>query len=224
MNYHEKLLPNQKFNLKNHAPKTIEDLDVERKIYDIVEAFSTSMNERSVNTEMGEAYMGSPPCELRLIDFLCQMIPIENALEIGTYKGLATMRIARHAKHVWTIENHPEGIADSKQNFHINGFDNITLIEEDSREAIEKLTGSFDFIFVDGDKGNYPFYYEKCMPMLNKGGLIIFDDIFFHGDVFNSFQITDKGKGVRKFLEMSKSFEGFRIIFPVGNGILIMRK
>ena len=43
---------------------------------------------------------------------------------------------------------------------------------------------AFDLIFIDADKGNYKNYYESCLNLINKGALIIFDNVLWHGDVY----------------------------------------
>lgn len=173
--------------------------------------------------------MGSNPVALRFLEMLLRMRNARRVLEVGTFVGVSTMCLARALPadgHVVTFEKFDHFAAIARKNFALNGFDKkITLIEGDAYEAIHKLDKAdrFDVIFIDGNKERYKDYFEKLEPFLSPRGLIIVDDVFFHGDAINAQPTGDKGRGTRAFLDLAaKRDDYFRICLPLSNGIMLM--
>jgi caffeoyl-CoA O-methyltransferase len=177
------------------------------------------------------AEMGSNPLALRLLELLVRVSKGQRVLEIGTFIGVSAMAMAEglrpHGKLV-TVEKFPEFAEIARTNFKTNHFDDrIDLIVGDAFECLSdlKAKGPYDFIFLDGNKERYDDYFRELSPLLAPGGLFVTDDVFFHGDVFNTPPTTEKGQGVLRFLEMAKKQPGyFKVILPVSNGIMVMLK
>ena len=80
-------------------------------------------------------------------------------------------------------------------------------------------------IYVDGDKGNYLDITKAAEKKLSSEGIILVDDIFFHGDVLNKTPKTKKGLGCKATIEYYKENTNFyKYILPVNNGILLLKK
>jgi predicted O-methyltransferase YrrM len=154
----------------------------------------------------------------------------KKVLEIGTFIGLSTMCMAKclpEGGQIITLEKFDYFCRIAEQNFQNNGLtDKIKIIEGDALEELKKLQSEkFDFIFVDGNKEKYKEYFELLEPYLEDGGLFVVDDVLFHGDVLNELPKTEKGKGVKKFLETVKSREDYiKILLPIRNGMMLMYK
>ncbi len=174
--------------------------------------------------------MSTPPVQLALIKFLIEMTGTKTFLEIGTFIGNSTMHIANFIgkdAEVVTLEKFDEFAALARKNFIDNQLDDrITLHLGDAYEVMKSLPDNhFDFIYVDGDKGRYLEITQLAEKKLSPHGLILVDDVFFHGDVFNETPKTEKGLGCKKLLEYYKDTKAFsKYILPINNGIMLLKR
>jgi len=125
-----------------------------------------------------------------------------------------------------TIEVSQRYAAIAQQNLEANAFsDRVRVLYGDARETLRELPDdSYDAMFIDGDKANYKFYLESALRLVRKGGLILIDDIFFHGDVFNEQPTTSKGLGAREALVFAATSQELSVSFiPITNGLLLAR-
>ena len=142
-------------------------------------------------------------------------------LEIGTSFGYSTLWFAdamsKNSKII-TIEKNPKKIKFAKDNFHKAGVANRIEIKEGiARDVLIQLSKSklktqeqFDFIFIDADKEEYPFYFDICLPMLKKNGIIAADNIIFP----KRFK-----KYIKKYLNHINGVKSVQsITVPIGNG------
>lgn len=175
--------------------------------------------------------MASSPMLLRFLQLLVLLKQPRRILEIGTFVGISTMYLANamgRGGKIVTIEKFDHFAEMARRNFARNGLDGmITLLEGDAFEELRKLEQNecFDLIFLDGNKERYCDYFELLDPLLVPGGLLIVDDIFFHGDVLNENPTTEKGAGVLRFLERVRDCDTYhRAAIPIANGVLLMLK
>ena len=83
----------------------------------------------------------------------------------------------------------------------------------------------FDFVFIDADKGNYINYFNYSLNLIKIGGIIIIDNIFWRGDVYNENKNDKKTNTIREFnsyVKNDKRVEKF--IIPLGDGLTVCRK
>jgi predicted O-methyltransferase YrrM len=178
-----------------------------------------------------QAAMGSNPVSTRFLQILARLVRAERVLEVGTFVGVSAIYLARALEaggRVVTIEKFPEFAAIAQRNFVANGVqDRITLLVGDAIERIEELPADepFDLVFLDGHKERYAEYFEAIAPRLRTGGLLVVDDVLFHGDALNRVCRTEKGEGVRRFLDRAAAAKDFlRLTLPLANGIMLMLK
>jgi predicted O-methyltransferase YrrM len=178
-----------------------------------------------------QAAMGSNPVSTRFLQILARLVRAERVLEVGTFVGVSAIYLARALEaggRVVTIEKFPEFAAIAQRNFAANGVqDRITLLVGDAIERIEELPADelFDLVFLDGHKERYADYFEAIAPRLRIGGLLVVDDVLFHGDALNRVCRTEKGEGVRRFLDRAAAAKDFlRLTLPLANGIMLMLK
>ena len=92
-------------------------------------------------------------------------------------------------------------------------------------ESLKELVNrKFDMVFIDADKMNYKKYYEKSLELLNKSGLIIIDNVLWHGEVAdekNNDKFTINIREFNKFVSEDKRVE--QIIIPLGDGMTVCR-
>lgn len=175
--------------------------------------------------------MGSNPAQLRILEFLVLLKQPRNILEIGTFIGLASMHLARFLPKggkVTTIEKFEPFASVARENFKTNGLNNqIELLTGDALNLLKtgKIQGPFDFVFIDGNKENYETYFHIADSLLAEGGLIVIDDVLFHGDSLNPNPGSEKGRGVQQCLATVEANSTYhKLLLPLANGLHILLK
>lgn len=169
------------------------------------------------------------------LDFICNYIREHNVkriLEIGTAIGYSAIQFAKVNPDITvvTIEREIDKVIRAKQNFHDNGLeDRITVLNEDAL-MLENLPGEFDLIFIDAAKAQYIKFFEKFKVNLAPDGVIISDNLSFHGMV-EDFSLTKSKdtirmlKKIKKYVEFLKTNPDYTTeFFTVGDGISVTRK
>lgn len=181
------------------------------------------------SSRFSQEEMGSNPISLRLLELLVRLVRAERVLEIGTFIGVSGMYMARAlpaSGRLVTIEKFPEFAEIARRNFRANGFEErVELRVGDAHELIRELDPRlpFDLVFIDGNKERYADYFESLEPLLRPGGLFVVDDVLFHGDALNSVPQTEKGRGVREFLDRAARAKDYlRLTLPIANGIMLL--
>ena len=228
--YSKKILPNQSFNTDLYEGKE----DLMEAMYALLNDHCTGFEHNAFKLEehhrVGFTEMSTPPYQLSLLQFLIKLTGTKRFLEIGTFIGNTTMHIANFigdGAEVTTIEKFDEFADLARKNFEVNGFtDKIALHVGDAYEVMQSLPDNhFDFIYVDGDKGKYLELTQLAEKKLSPKGLILVDDVMFHGDVFNGTPTTDKGLGCKKTLDYYKNTKEYnKYLLPICNGVLLLKR
>ncbi len=172
--------------------------------------------------------LSTPPTMLAIIGFIAHLIGARTALEVGTFIGNTAMHFARmvgEGGHVTTIECGHQYAEIARKNFERNGLSKrITLVEGNARRILPQLGKTYyDLIFIDGGKQDYLDYAIASERLLSERGVIIVDDVFFHGDALNTKPQTDKGRGCKALLDAYREREDMgKLLLPVGNGLLML--
>jgi predicted O-methyltransferase YrrM len=173
----------------------------------------------------------SNPVGLRFLEILIQLKQPRRILEVGTFIGISALTMARALApdgRVVTIERYDHFAELARQNVRANGFaEKIDILVGDAGELLPTLDPSlpFDMIFLDGDKDHYDQHFRRLDALLAPSGLLVVDDVLFHGDGLNEQPRTPKGAGVRRFLEQVQQRPDYRkVLLPLGNGVMIMVK
>lgn len=165
-------------------------------------------------------------------EFLKTLILIKKPkaiLEIGTAIGYSSLVFAKYSKaKVTTIELSKEMADLAGENFRKYNED-IKLINEDGRKALNNLNQGFDFVFIDANKAHYRDYFDRSLELLNPSGLIVCDNVLFRGEVANDDLIERRKitivKRLRNFLAYITDLEGVESsILPIGDGLSISVK
>lgn len=205
-------------------------------LYQTIHKFSgLDKNTEGIELKQAQGFstelFASNPMVLRFLQMLVLLKQPQKILEIGTFIGRATIYMAKvlpeNAKIV-TMEKYDYFCDVARQNFVNNGVDSkIHLIEGDSLANLANMNSSetFDMIFLDGNKEKYIEYFKILDARLENDGLFVVDDVLFHGDALNEKPKTEKGQGVKNFLEFVKDREDYyKMMLPIKNGMMLMYK
>ena len=166
----------------------------------------------------------------RLLSLISKIKQPKKILEIGTYTGYATLCLAEGLEtsgKIYTIDKNEELIKIQNKYFSKSKYHkNIIQYTGDALEIIPKINSKFDLIFLDADKENYNKYLEIIIPKLNKKGILISDNVLWHGKVLSDKKNQDKvTKGIDTFnkdLVENKNFQTFML--PIRDGLSISIK
>ena len=170
------------------------------------------------------------PSQCYFLHLIIKISNIKNVLEIGTFTGLSALSISL------ALPNDGKLIALDKNKetnkVAINFFKKANQdhkIETKIKPALESLdelkNNKFDLVFIDADKMNYKEYYEKSLKLINKNGLIIIDNVLWHGEVAeeeNNKKFTKIIRDLNTYVKNDKRTE--QVIFPLGDGLTICSK
>lgn len=119
-----------------------------------------------------------------------------NVLEVGTYTGYSTLCIAEGLKPggmIHTIDKNEELLEIQNKYFEKSGLKNqIRQYTGNALTIIPKLKIEFDLIFLDADKENYVKYLELISPILKPGGVLLTDNVLWHGKILESPENQDR--------------------------------
>lgn len=166
----------------------------------------------------------------RLLSLISKIKQPKKILEIGTFTGYATLCLAEGLEtsgKIYTIDKNEELIKIQNKYFSKSKYHkNIIQYTGDAIEIIPKINSKFDLIFLDADKENYNKYLEIIIPKLNKKGILISDNVLWHGKVLSDKKNQDKvTKGIDTFnkdLVENKNFQTFML--PIRDGLSISIK
>ncbi len=185
---------------------------------------------RQTHLKMLNPRMISGAYQGKLLEFISRMIRPENILEIGTFTGYSTICMAKGLAPggvIRTIEINDEITGFAESFFRCAGLaDKIIQYTGNALDIIEKIDRSFDLIFIDGEKPEYPDYYRLVMPKLKKGGFLLADNVLWNGKVLKEEDSSDPStSAVVKFNNMVSNDPLMEsVIIPVRDGMLIARK
>ena len=161
---------------------------------------------------------------------ISKLIKPLNVLEIGTYTGYSTLCIAKGlnpAGMIHTIDKNEELIQIQNKYFEKSGFRNqIKQYTGNALAIIPKLKFDFDMVFLDADKENYVKYLELISPILKPGGVLLTDNVLWHGKILESPENQDRVTRLidnfnKKILE-DKSLK--TVMLPIRDGISLTLK
>ncbi|MBN8851835.1 MAG: methyltransferase [Sphingobacteriales bacterium 50-39] len=175
------------------------------------------------------AHMLSGHLQGRFLEMISRLQRPRRILEIGTFMGYSAICLAaglREGGVLHTIELRDED-ADVAEGYfrrsNMNG--RIILHRGIALEIIPALQEDWDLVFIDADKVNYTEYYKLVLPRLTPGGLIIADNVLFHGKVLES-PVNDKNaKAIHAFnayVEKDDTVE--KLMLTIRDGLLFIRK
>lgn len=174
--------------------------------------------------------MLSGPYQGRVLSILSKLIRSKSILEIGTFTGYSTICLAEGLDtegQLHTIDINEELVDFQRKYFDKSGYGNqIKQYLGNAIDIIPTLDYTFDLVFIDADKPNYSNYFHLVIDKLNKGGIILSDNVLWHGKVVESLNPKDSStKAVLEYNKLLKNDARIEtVVLPVRDGLTISRK
>ncbi|WP_298221228.1 O-methyltransferase [Flavobacterium sp.] len=165
----------------------------------------------------------------RVLSMLSKLIRPVNILEIGTYTGYSALCLCEGMQENGVL--HTIDIKDELTDFQRKYFDRSSWgnqIVQHLGEAIDiipNLDIKFDLVFIDADKENYLNYYELMVPKMNRGGIILSDNVLWSGKVLEPLQPNDiSTKVLLEYNEHLKNDPRVEtVLLPIRDGLTVSR-
>lgn len=187
--------------------------------------------ERATNIHLINGRMCSGHLQGRVLKMLTEMIRPKRVLELGTFSGYSALCIAEGLSgdaFIDTVE------ADDELEDFIRGALDASPHGKKVRlhitDAMEFLSGceseSYDMVFMDADKRQYPQYYDALLPLVSKGGYILADNTLWDGHVIEADHKSDPQTGaIMRFNDIVAADSRVeKVILPLRDGLTIIRK
>ena len=168
--------------------------------------------------------------QCQFLHLIIKVSKIRKVLEIGTFTGLSTLSMALALPDngkVTSLDKDEKTNKIAVKFFKKSRQDHkIKTIIKPALETLVKIRNQkFDLIFIDADKMNYKRYYQISLDLINNGGLIIIDNVLWHGEVVGKDINNKYTKNIRElndFISKDKRVE--KVIVPFGDGMTVCRK
>lgn len=165
----------------------------------------------------------------RLLALFSHMIKPQYILEIGTFTGYSALCLAEglvEGGKLITIDNNEELEEMVRKYIGEAGLDDkIDLLVGNAADIIPTLDHTFDLAFIDADKVNYLSYYHLILPKINKGGIILVDNVLWSGKVADMGAMDKDTLAIRQFNEEVLADEKVEsVLLPVRDGLMALRK
>ncbi|MEJ2061332.1 MAG: class I SAM-dependent methyltransferase [Gammaproteobacteria bacterium] len=189
---------------------------------------------RAETAELPEARMQISPEQGQFMGLLVELLGVRRAVEVGTFTGYSALCMAQampadgrlvccDVSRRWT------DIA--RRYWREAGLDDrIELHRAPAIETLDRLlaeggAGRFDFAFIDADKAGYLDYYERCLTLVRRGGLVALDNTLWGGSVADPEDRSEDTRAIRELNEQLYGDERVTLsLLPIGDGLTLARK
>jgi predicted O-methyltransferase YrrM len=218
---HRSLLPETVELYVDNLSTEARETDVERRL-------------RAETARLPNAGMQIGPDQAALLALLARVVGARRALEIGTYTGYSALAVAQALPadgRLYCCDISDEWTQIARRYWREAGVaDRIELRLAPAEKTLADLArdpgpDSFDFAFVDADKTGYDVYYERCLTLVRRGGLIAFDNTLWSGAVADASRQDDDTRALRALNR--KAHTDARVdacLLTVGDGVLLVRR
>jgi caffeoyl-CoA O-methyltransferase len=214
------------------------DLDINNKIQTYIQNLSQPLHpiQKEIiayNETLGDIKrMQISVSQCHFLHLIIKTCNAKNILEIGTFTGLSTLSMSLALSDEGSIIALDKNLETNKIaldffNKANQGKKIKTIVKPalDSLNDIKKENILFDIVFIDADKTNYTNYYESVIQLIKKDGLIIIDNVLWHGEVADENNNEKFTNIIREFNTHVKNDNRVeQIILPIGDGLTVCRK
>lgn len=195
---------------------------------DATPAYLRSMYEQTIVSHP-HAHLQSNWNQGGFLSFFSKLMSPHSILEIGTFTGFSTLCLAEGLTatgSIDTIELRSEDAASARVHFDASakGHQIISHVG-DAKTILPTLTKQWDLVFIDADKTGYIEYINLVLPTLSDKGIIIADNVLFHGQVFEEKISGKNALAIHTFNEYILQHKGIeKIMLTVRDGLTLIRK
>jgi caffeoyl-CoA O-methyltransferase len=189
------------------------------------------LQEIAVATEAAhpQAHMLSGHVQGKFLELLSCLMQPRRILEIGTFTGYSALCLAKGLLkdgEIHTIELREEEVSVARANFsRSNEAGKIILHPGNALNIIPGLNETWDLVFIDADKVNYIEYYKLVLPRVRAGGVILADNVLFHGEVLKQPVTGKNAKAIQAFNEYVQQDDSVeKVMLTIRDGLLLIRK
>ena len=207
-------------NLEKYIVDHSEDLsDIQKEILD----YNLSLgDQKKLQISISQA---------QFLQTLIKISDIKKVLEIGSFTGFSALSMALSLPEdgfLISLDKNTEFSKKAKTFYDKANANKITQIIKPAIESLKDLENSkrkFDLVFIDADKENYVNYYEKSIELIDRNGLIIVDNVLWHGEVADKLKNDKFTKIIKDFNKHIKDDNRVtKNILPIGDGLTICIK
>jgi caffeoyl-CoA O-methyltransferase len=164
-----------------------------------------------------------------LLQLLVRILGAKRCIEIGTFTGYSALSVALALPpngKIVCCDVSEEWTSIARRYWKKAGVERkIELRLGPALETLKELKGRFDFAFIDADKPNYWKYYERCLRLLRKGGLVAVDNTLWGGSVIKATDRSESTVALREFnARLAKDRRVDIALVPIGDGLTLALK
>lgn len=181
-----------------------------------------------------DAHLQVSPEQGQFLGMLAHMTGARHTLEVGVFTGLSTLHVALALPpdgRIIACDVNPETTSIARRYWQEAGVaDKIDLRLAPALDTLDALlgdgrAGSFDFAFIDADKENNERYYERALHLLRPGGVAVFDNVLWKGDVIKRFKSDPETESIRAFnAKLHLDERVWLSLLPLGDGLTLVAK
>ncbi|MDQ2105274.1 class I SAM-dependent methyltransferase [Azospirillum sp. C340-1] len=189
---------------------------------------------RAETATLAEAHYQIAPEEGQILAFLVETTGARRTLDIGTFTGYSALTVALSLPadgRVVSFDVNEQWTALARAAWAEAGVaDRIDLRIGPALDGLDTLLADggsegFDFAFIDADKENYAAYYERCLRLVRRGGLIAVDNTLWRGRVADPEDRKEKTEAIRAFNAARLDDQRVALcMLPVGDGVTLLRR
>jgi len=211
------------------------NLEITKKLQNYINDFGLKLHpvQQEIidyNNTLGDIKrMQVDPSQCHFLHLIIKISNIKSVLEIGTFTGLSALTISLALPDNGSLIALDKNEETNKVALNFfkkaNQDHKIKTIVKPALNSLDELKNNkFDMVFIDADKMNYKEYYERSLERVNKGGLIIIDNVLWHGEVIDEDNLDKYTVNIREFnTYVSKDKRVEQIILPLGDGMTVCR-
>ena len=215
-----------------HTPLTEELTDYIRQV--ALREPEALRRQREATDLHPRASMQTSPEQGQFLHLLARLAGAKKTLEVGVFLGYSSTWVALALPaggKIVACDQSEEYTREARRLWREAGVeDKIELRLGPALDTLDALIaagngGSFDFAFIDADKGNYANYYDRAMALVRPGGLIVIDNVLWDGDVINPAKTDAETEAIRAFNRKLQADERVTLsLVPLGDGLTLACK
>ena len=200
-----------------------------------------SLRELAVQKELREATAGMKhagmqisPEQGQFMALLARTVNAKRAIEVGVFTGYSSLAVALALPadgRLVACDVNEEWTAMARKFWEKAGVaKRIELKLQPAQRTLDELiaageSGTYDFAFIDADKSRYMAYYERCLALLRKGGLIVVDNTLWSGAVADASKDDEDTRAIRAFNDaVHRDTRVAASLLPIGDGVTLALK